>query len=99
MRLFHRENEYYTTHGPDALFVAQHVFRTNSVLRYLGAGGRAGGLPSARLSDAQAKTFLRDALTAKQLRVEIWVPEKGQGRKPSKFVVDKEVRERVCARS
>jgi DNA mismatch repair protein MSH2 len=62
------------------------------VLKYIGAGGRAAGLPSARLSEAQAKAFLRDALTGKQLRVEIWIPEKGQSKKPSKFVLDKEVR-------
>jgi hypothetical protein len=92
VRLFHRENEYFTAHGPDALFVAQHVFHTNSVLRYLGAGGRGVGLPSVKLSEAQAKAFLRDALTTKQLRVEIWEPEKGQGKRPSKFAVDKEVR-------
>jgi DNA mismatch repair protein MSH2 len=97
VRIFHRENEYYTAHGPDALYVAQHVFHTNSVLRYLGSGGRSGGLPSVKLSEAQAKAFLRDALTSKQLRIEIWEPEKGQGKKPSKFIVDKEVRHKpVC---
>jgi DNA mismatch repair protein MSH2 len=82
-------------HGPDALFVAQHVFHTNSVLRYWGAGGRSAGLPSARLSEAQAKAFLRDALTTKQLRVEIWEPEKSSGKKVTKFALDKEVSE--CA--
>ncbi|THH13291.1 hypothetical protein EW146_g6911 [Bondarzewia mesenterica] len=83
---------FYTAHGPDALYVAQHVFHTNSVLKYLGAGGRAAGLPSVNLSASVAKTFLRDALTVKQLKVEIWVPEPGQGRKAKKFLLDKEVR-------
>lgn len=45
-----------------------------------------------RLSDTQAKSFLRDALTAKQLRIEIYEPVKGQGKKPTKFELDKEVR-------
>lgn len=87
VRLFYR-NEYYSVHGPDALYVATHVFRTNSVIKYL--GGRA-GLPSVTLSESLAKTFLRDALTSKQLKVEIWVPEAGQGKKATKFVLDKEV--------
>lgn len=103
MRLFYR-NEYYSVHGPDALYVATHVFRTNSVIKYL--GGRS-GLPSVTLSESLAKSFLRDALTSKQLKVEIWVPEAGQGKKATKFVLDKEVRQtmsptlalRLCSHS
>ncbi|OSD08187.1 DNA mismatch repair protein [Trametes coccinea BRFM310] len=86
VRLFYR-NEYYSVHGPDAFYVATHVFRTNSVIKYL--GGR-NGLPSVTLSESLAKSFLRDALTSKQLKVEIWVPEAGQGKKATKFVLDKE---------
>jgi DNA mismatch repair protein MSH2 len=44
------------------------------------------------LRESQAKTFLRDVLTTKQLRVEIWVPAPGQGKKCVKFLLDKEVR-------
>jgi hypothetical protein len=44
------------------------------------------------LSETVAKTFLRDALTSKQLRVEIWKPESGQGRKASKFKLETEVK-------
>ena len=94
MRLFSRyanNDNFYTAHGPDALYIAQHVFHTNSVLKYLGAGGRQAGLPIVNLSSSAAKTFLREALTVKQLKVEIWVPEPGQGRKAKKFVLDKEV--------
>ncbi|KAI1798056.1 DNA mismatch repair protein [Ganoderma leucocontextum] len=86
VRLFFR-SEYYSVHGPDAHYVATHVFRTNSVIKYL--GGRA-GLPSVTLSESLAKSFLRDALTSKQLKVEIWAPEAGQGKKATKFVLDKE---------
>ncbi|KAG1850182.1 DNA mismatch repair protein [Suillus subluteus] len=89
VRLFDR-TDYYSVHGQDAHYVATHVFRTNSVLKYLGAGGKAGGLPSVTLSLTLAHSFLRDALTSKQLRVEIWVPAPGQGRKASKFVLEKE---------
>ncbi|KAG1800485.1 DNA mismatch repair protein MutS [Suillus plorans] len=45
IRLFDR-TDYYSVHGQDAHYVATHVFRTNSVLKCLGAGGKAGGLPS-----------------------------------------------------
>lgn len=93
LRLFYRtaSDSYYAAYGPDALFVAQHVYHTNSVIKYLGTGGRTTGLPSVTLKTSVAHTLLRDALTAKQLRIEIWVPEAGQGKKSVKFRLDKEV--------
>lgn len=92
LRLFHRtgSDSFYAVYGPDALFVAQHTYRTNSVIKYLGAGGRTAGLPSVSLKVSVALMLLREALTVKQLRVEIWVPEPGQGKKCSKFRLDKE---------
>ena len=89
VRLFDR-TDFYSVHGPDALYVASHVFHTNTVIKYLGAGGKAAGLPSVILRHALGHTFLREALTVKQLRVEIWAPAPGQGRKASKFVLQKE---------
>ncbi|KIK97618.1 hypothetical protein PAXRUDRAFT_824778 [Paxillus rubicundulus Ve08.2h10] len=89
IRLFDR-NDFYSVHGPDAHYIATHVFRTNSVLKYLGAGGKTAGLPSVTLSYTLGHAFLREALTVKQLRVEIWVPAPGQGRKAAKFVLEKE---------
>jgi DNA mismatch repair protein MSH2 len=62
------------------------------VLKYLGAGGRAAGLPSVTLRPTVATSFLREALTSRQLRVEIWIPEASHGKKVSKFKLDKEVR-------
>lgn len=93
LRLFHRTggDAFYAVYGPDALFVAQHTYRTNSVIKYLGVGRRTTGLPSVSLKTSVAQMLLREALTVKQLRVEIWVPEPGQGKKCSKFRLDKEV--------
>ncbi|KZT10399.1 DNA mismatch repair protein [Laetiporus sulphureus 93-53] len=88
LRLFAR-GDYYSAHGPDALYVATHFYRTNTVIKYLGSGGRA-GLPSVTMNPGQAKSFLREALTARQLRVEIWEPEAGQGKKATRFKLDKE---------
>ncbi|KAI0264715.1 muts domain V-domain-containing protein [Gloeopeniophorella convolvens] len=93
IRLFHRKasnEEFYSAHGADALYVAQHVFHTNSVLKYLGSGGKAAGLPSVTLRPTVATSFLREALTSRQLKVEIWVPEGGHGKKVAKFKLDKE---------
>ncbi|KAF5343843.1 hypothetical protein D9756_011343 [Leucocoprinus leucothites] len=82
LRLFQRINAgdiYYSAYGPDALFVAQHVFHTKSVVKYLGAGAR-------RLES----TLLREALTSRQLRVEIYEPEGRQGKKSPNFKLAKE---------
>jgi DNA mismatch repair protein MSH2 len=62
------------------------------VLKYLGAGGKTTGLPSVTLRPTVATSFLREALTSRQLKVEIWIPEAGHGKKVTKFKLDKEVR-------
>lgn len=51
-------------------------------------------LPYVTISTVVTKNFLREALTAKQLRVEIWAPEAGSGagKKNQKFVLSKKVR-------
>ena len=91
-RLFNRigSDEFYVAYGADALFVAQQVYHTNSVIKQLGSGG-SGGLPSVVLKTTVAHNFLRECLTIRQLRVEIWVPDVGQGKKCVKFHLDKEV--------
>ncbi|KAJ7717304.1 muts domain V-domain-containing protein [Mycena maculata] len=91
LRLFHRPAEdYYQSYGEDALYVATHTFHTQSVIKYLGQGGRAAGLPCVNLKSSVAHSLLRESLTSRQLRVEIWVPESGQGKKCTKFRLDKE---------
>lgn len=78
--LNHSPGEYYSAHGQDALYIARHVYRTNSVLKYLGPKkGNDTGLASCTLSQAVAVSFMRDALTAKQLRIEIWSKEANKG--------------------
>ncbi|KAN0065878.1 MSH2 protein [Thecaphora frezii] len=71
VRLFDR-NDFYSAHGSDAILIADVVFKTHSALKYLGGGGKEKGLASITLSTAAAKNFLREALTARQMRVEIW---------------------------
>ncbi|KAJ9479512.1 DNA mismatch repair protein MSH2 [Pseudozyma hubeiensis] len=72
LRLFDR-SDFYSAHGDDAILIANLVFKTHSALKYLGSGGKdKGGLPSITLSVAAAKNFLREALTTRQMRVEIY---------------------------
>ena len=93
LRLFLRTvggDSFYAAYGPDAIFVAENVYHTNTVIKYLGAGGRIAGLPSVSLKTSVAHVLLRDALTSKQLRIEIWEQEPGQ-KKAAKFQLAKEV--------
>ncbi|KAF9193247.1 MutS-like protein [Haplosporangium sp. Z 11] len=75
IRLFERSSgDFYSVHGEDAYFIAQHVYKTTSVIKYLG-GDVATGVPSCTLSRTTCETFLRDALLNRQMRVEIWAAE------------------------
>lgn len=69
IRLFER-SDYYTAHGEDALHIAQSVYRTTSVVKYLGNQGS--GLASVTLSKAVFQNFIKDALLTKGLRIEIY---------------------------
>ncbi|KAJ9104285.1 hypothetical protein QFC20_004567 [Naganishia adeliensis] len=103
VRLFDR-GEYFSAHGQDALMIASQVYKTTNVIKYLGAGGAskasssisnvngmtAKGLPSLTLSMALAKGFLREALTSRQMRVEIWESSGGIQRNASKWQLGKE---------
>ncbi|CDS01787.1 probable DNA mismatch repair protein MSH2 [Sporisorium scitamineum] len=78
LRLFDR-SDFYSAHGDDAILIANLVFKTHSALKYLGSGGKdKGGLPSVTLSVAAAKNFLREALTTRQMRVEIYANAGGK---------------------
>ena len=98
--------DYFSAHGQDALMIASQVYKTTNVIKYLGGGGASKspsssasnvngitskGLPSLTLSMALAKGFLRDALTTRQMRVEIWESAGGMQRNASKWQLGKEV--------
>lgn len=80
MRLFDRQ-DYYQAFASSATFIATHHYKTQTVLKYFGKPspktGEPLGLASVTLSHAVATSFLRDALTTKQLRVEIFEHERG----------------------
>ncbi|GAA6018060.1 hypothetical protein JCM10207_006066 [Rhodosporidiobolus poonsookiae] len=80
VRLFDR-SDFYAAYGPDAYFVARTHYKTETVIKPLGAVSEQhpNGLASVTLSHSVAQTFLREALTTRQLRVEIWEAENGAG--------------------
>ncbi|CAG8560849.1 2783_t:CDS:10 [Ambispora gerdemannii] len=78
IRLFESSSgDYYSVHGEDALYIAQNVYKTSSVIKYFG-GNVKKGIPSCTLSRLAAESFLRNALLNEQMKVEIW---RGEPRK------------------
>lgn len=69
VRIFDR-GDFYSAHGADAQAVAATTYKTQSVIKLLGRGKDA--LASVTLNPNAAKAFLREALTSKQLKIEIW---------------------------
>lgn len=69
--------------------MAQNVYKTSTVIKYLGT--KSNPLASVTLSMTVAKTFLREALTTSQLRIEIWKGEGGK-KNASRYSLDKQVR-------
>ncbi|ORY74755.1 DNA mismatch repair protein MSH2 [Leucosporidium creatinivorum] len=79
VRLFDR-GEFFSAFGPDAYYVATHHYKTQTVIKKLGkiSTSNPDGLPAVTLSHAVAQSFLRDALTTKQLRIELYESEGGK---------------------
>lgn len=71
-RLFER-GSYYSAHGPSALLIADQVYNTSTALKYLGGKTKEWdrGLPSVTLNGNAARGWLREALTVKQMRIEV----------------------------
>ena len=69
--------------------MAHNVYKTSTVIKHLGT--KSNPLASVTLSMTVAKTFLREALTTNQLRIEIWKGEGGK-KNASKYSLDKQVR-------
>jgi DNA mismatch repair protein MSH2 len=88
MRFTSRTSLPYTPITGTKLYPSQQVYRTNTVLKPLGR--KASPLQSVTLSQTLAKEFLREALTAKQLRIEIWIPEGGAKKSATRFVLSKQ---------
>ncbi|KAJ2558290.1 MSH2 protein [Coemansia sp. RSA 1933] len=79
VRVFERSNgDYYSVHGADAEYVASVVYKTTTVIKYLG-GNASNGLASCTMSRMVAENFLRDALLRYQLRVEIYAASDSKG--------------------
>lgn len=68
-RFFDR-NDYYTVHSSDAEYVCREVFRTMSVLKYLGSGDKKIG--SVCLSKRNFEALLVELLLVKRYRIEVY---------------------------
>jgi DNA mismatch repair protein MSH2 len=62
-------------HGNDALYVAEHIAQTTSIIKYW-AGDINTGLKTAIISQKSAEVALREALLQKQMKIEIWKPSR-----------------------
>jgi DNA mismatch repair protein MSH2 len=85
-RIFKRD-DFWAAYGPDAMYAAMSVFKTTSVIKHLGGASRR--LSSVAFNQLQATALLRDSLTAKQLKVEIWLQD--NNKKNAKFILKHEV--------
>lgn len=90
IRLFDR-GDFFSVHGQDAVLVAATVYKTQSVLKILGKGKDA--VPSCTLNMTAGKNFLREALTSKQLKIEIWG---GGTTKKLSWTLEKQVSQLEC---
>lgn len=79
IRLFEvSENDYtaYRVYYDDAIYIADHVYRTRSVIKYLGKqpfGNYDKGLPYVLLKSTIVQPFLKDALLHLGIKIEIYV--------------------------
>ncbi|KAJ2594930.1 MSH2 protein [Coemansia sp. RSA 1722] len=77
IKLFERSNgDYYSVHGTDAEAIAMTVYKTPTVIKYIG-GAPPKGLASCTMSRTVAEGFLRDALLDRQQRIEIYAQQEG----------------------
>jgi DNA mismatch repair ATPase MutS len=71
IRLFERKEDGYTVYGKDALFVAEWVYKTTTVLQYYGSNR----FPICCISTLNARPLLGELLLQHHYCVEIWTVE------------------------
>ncbi|RDD41891.1 DNA mismatch repair protein Msh2 [Trichoplax sp. H2] len=69
IRIFDR-SDWFTVHGSDAIFVANNIFRSKSVIRYYRNGNEK--LEYVVLNNANYEKVLRDLLLVRQYRIELY---------------------------
>ena len=87
IRVFDRDG-FFSCHGPDAIFVAQTVYKSVSVVKQL---GRSPGLDSVTMSNLVFRGLLREALFRLGKRIQVW-ENTGRGN----WKVTKQVRVHDC---
>lgn len=72
-RFFDRK-EYYSTHDTDALFAAEHFYKTMTCVKYW----EPGNCPCVYVSKANFESFCRQLLLERRQKVEVWALERGK---------------------
>jgi DNA mismatch repair protein MSH2 len=68
VRFFDRSESYFTLHGKDAIYCAEEIYKTSTVLKYFGSSK----LPYCTLSTATAIEAIKDLLINKGSKIQIW---------------------------
>ncbi|KAF4517464.1 hypothetical protein B566_EDAN004503 [Ephemera danica] len=85
---FFCRGDYYTLHGPDAVFAAKEVFKSTSVLKFMTSDSSRRQLEYVVLSKLNFEAFVRDLLLVKNYRVEVFVCPPGSSRQGTDWVVE-----------
>ncbi|KAJ3104030.1 MutS-like protein [Phlyctochytrium planicorne] len=80
------DEDYYTAHGDDAIYVAENVYKTSTVLKYMGGSSESrNAIPYCSISKLNAIALIRDLLLVRQKKVEIWESENQRGKNAANF--------------
>jgi len=95
IRLFGRDRHCYAAYGDDALYIAEQFYQTKAVVKLLVSKASTSSLEYVIMQEDEAITFMRDALTNRKLRIEIWARQEGEESDASKnknqFILKHEV--------
>ncbi|XP_058820446.1 DNA mismatch repair protein spellchecker 1 [Topomyia yanbarensis] len=86
IRFFDR-SDYYSSHGPDAEFVAKSVFKSTNVVKIMAPAGLDSELPYVVLSKNNFEGFVRDLLLIRNYRVEVYT-NKGPTKTSNEWVLE-----------
>lgn len=76
IRLFNRK-DFWSAYGDDAVLIATNYYKTTAVLKFLGGSEADGGLAAVSLSRGMFEDTVRDLLTARRCKIDLYSPSSG----------------------